>query len=130
LQGDASGAPRLAVAGGAVTAPARSGVYFLLRGAERAGALVVNAEAEESRLARLTDGELAARIGAREVTVAGRRGEAPWPAAAFASSTRRPLVTPLLLLALALLLAETALTRATRAPARPGSSAPARADAA
>lgn len=130
MQGDASGAPRLAVAGGALTAPARSGVYFLLRGAERAGALVVNAEAEESRLARLTDGELAARIGAREVTVAGRRGEAPWPAAAFASSTRRPLVTPLLLLALALLLAETALTRATRAPARPGSSAPARADAA
>ncbi|HET7458737.1 MAG TPA: BatA domain-containing protein [Gemmatimonadaceae bacterium] len=129
LQGAASGAPRLPLAPGPTTAPSRPGVYFLLRGAERAGALVVNAEAEESVLGRLSSSEMGSRIGARDVRVVAAGDRSAWPAAVFASSTRRPLVTPLLLAALALLIAETALTRAGGGLRRAGGGAASRAAA-
>lgn len=85
------------------SAPSRSGVYFLLRGGARAGALVVNPEADELVLARLTGSELARRIGASAVTTTGDDDVA---AVVFAGASRRPLVVPLLLLALVALMAE------------------------
>ena len=122
LRGSAADAPRLPLAGRTFPAPLRPGVYFLLRGTERAGALVVNAEPEESLLQRLSKPELAGRLRARGVNVLDNAGE--WPSAVFASSTRRPLTVPLLVVALLLLAAETLLTRGTGArPAGAGSAA-------
>ena len=127
LKGSAADSPRLPLSGATFSAPVRSGVYFFLRGTERAGALVVNAEAEESLLQRLTGTELASRLRARRVKVLDAAGE--WPAAVFASSTRRPLTVPLLLAALILLAVETLLTRATGGRAGRASTAPTRAAA-
>ncbi|MFL5577396.1 MAG: BatA domain-containing protein [Gemmatimonadaceae bacterium] len=124
LRGDAADAPRVPLDGAQLTAPDRPGVYFLLHGGERTGALVVNVEADESVLRRLTKGELASRVRARGVRAVD--DAAAWPSAVFASSTRRPLTVPLLVAALLLLLAETALTRAGgggRGPAASGARA-------
>ena len=110
-----------------MSAPQRPGVYFLLRGTQRAGALVVNVEAEESLLQRLSKTELASRLRARRVTVL--EDARAWPAAVFASSTRRPLTVPLLLVALLLLAAETLLTRGGGIRAGGATSTPARAAA-
>ena len=126
MQGTAADAPRLPLAGGTFAAPQRPGVYFLLRGTERAGALVVNAEAEESLLQRLTKTELARRLRARGVHVVENARD--WPSAVFASSTRRPLTVPLLVAALLLLAGETLLTRGGGARGTSASS-PARAAA-
>ena len=93
-----------------------------MRGTERAGALVVNAEEEESLLQRLRGTELASRLRARRVKVLDAVGE--WPAAVFASSTRRPLTVPLLAAALLLLVVETLLTRSRVGRAGRASSAP------
>lgn len=89
-------------AGDALVVPWRAGVYFWHRAGQRAGALVVNPEPSESDLVSLTADSLRARIGAQ-------RAE-PSPEslarAAFAAGGRRALDTPLLLLALALLVLE------------------------
>lgn len=127
LQGASPESPRLPLSGATLSAPTRPGVYFFMRGTERAGALVVNAEEEESLLQRLRGTELASRLRARRVNVLEAAGE--WPAAVFASSTRRPLTVPLLVAALVLLAVETLLTRSTGARAGRASSAPARAAA-
>lgn len=118
LRGASSDSPRLPLSGSTLSAPTRPGVYFLMRGVERAGALVVNADAEESLLQRLTGKELASRVRARRVEVLDAVGG--WPAAVFASSTRRPLVLPLLVAALLLLATETLLTRAGGGAGRAG----------
>jgi hypothetical protein len=85
----------------------------------------VNGEADESVLQRLTKNQLAARVRGRGVRVVD--DAAAWPAAVFASSTRRPLTVPLLVAALLLLAAETAVTRAGggagRGPAASGARA-------
>jgi hypothetical protein len=127
LQGASADAPRLPLAGATLSAPTRPGVYFFMRGTERAGALVVNAEEEESLLQRLRGTELASRLRARRVKVLDAVGE--WPAAVFASSTRRPLTVPLLAAALLLLAVETLLTRSSGGRAGRASSAPTRAAA-
>ena len=106
---------RRSAGGGMATAPAERGVWFILRGARRIGAIVVNASAEESALARMPAEALAPRL-------AGVRGRATantdsWVRDTFASGTRRPAVTPLLLLALLLLTAEAIAVRTTRSPA-------------
>lgn len=102
------------LAGDSLTAPDRPGVYFLMRGGERTGALVVNPDSAESDLRRLSDAELAARVHAATVSVTDdpERMEA----AVFASSPRRPLVLPLLIAAVLALAAESAITRQGRAP--------------
>ena len=87
-----------------LTAPARPGVYFLRHGAERAGALVVNAEPEESDLRRLAPRALQARLRARETVVTPDEGR--WRREAFDVGARRPLQPSLLLLALLCLAAE------------------------
>jgi hypothetical protein len=94
---------------GTVRAPARAGVYFLRRGAERVGALVVNGEPQESDLRRLSAQSLGERLRGSNVTVL--RDGAEWRRAAFDAGARRPLSTPLLLLALAALLAELIVVR-------------------
>lgn len=90
-------------------APTRAGVYFLRRGTERVGALVVNAEPEESDLARLPIATLRDRVRARDAVVTA--DPAVWKRSLFDVGSRRPLQLPLILLALALLVAETVVLR-------------------
>ncbi len=90
-------------------APTRAGVYFLRRGTERVGALVVNAEPDESDLARLPIATLRDRVRARDAVVTADR--AVWKRSLFDVGSRRPLQLPLILLALALLVAETVVLR-------------------
>ncbi|HET7553023.1 MAG TPA: BatA and WFA domain-containing protein [Gemmatimonadaceae bacterium] len=85
-------------------APDRAGVYFFMRGGERAGALAVNPQPAESQLRRLELTTLASRVRADDVRAFDRSGELD--ASVFASAPRRPLVFPLLILALAALLTE------------------------
>lgn len=97
-------------AGSSLRAPWSAGVYFWRRGGARAGALVVNAEAAESDLVALGPDSLAALTGAAKVaeTPAGLVRET------FAAGGRRALATPLLLLALGLLVAESWMARRAR----------------
>ena len=108
---NASGTRR-SVGGGSAIAPAERGVWFVLRGGRRVGAVVVNAPPEESMLARWRAGELASRLAGRD----GVASDAPaaWVSDAFAAGTRRPAVTPLLVIALLLIAAEAFAVRTTR----------------
>lgn len=88
-------------------APWIAGTYFWRRGAERAGALVVNGEAAESDLARLGPAALAERLGVPAVAPdAGAIARE-----AFAAGGRRALDRTFLLLALLLLVAEAFVAR-------------------
>ena len=94
------------------TAPAERGVWFVLHGGRRIGAVVVNAPPDESVLARWRGTELASRL-------AGRRGRAAgspeaWVRDTYAAGTRRPAVTHLLALALLLIAAEAFAVRTSR----------------
>ena len=91
------------------TAPARAGVYFLRRGEDRVGALVVNPEREESRLDRLSRTKLRSRLRAADAVVTGDASELARHA--FDPSAQRPLQALLLLLALACLVAEMVVVR-------------------
>jgi hypothetical protein len=105
LEGDS----QVVAAAGTATAPTRAGVYFLRRGEDRVGALVVNPEREESRLDRLSPTELKARLRASDVTVTGNPAELTQHA--FDASAQRPLQALLLLLALACLVGEMIVVR-------------------
>ena len=100
----AAGGAQQLVMDGALTAPTEAGVYYLLRGPARAGALVVNPEPEESVLDRLQPSALRARLGARDAEVHTSRD--PFVAAAFDPAAGRSLLPPLILAALATLVAE------------------------
>jgi hypothetical protein len=91
------------------TAPTHAGVFFLRRGDERVGALVVNPEREESRLDRLSATDLKGRLRATDVVIATDPAEIPRHA--FDASAQRPLQALLLLLALACLIAEMIIVR-------------------
>ncbi|HVE77760.1 MAG TPA: BatA and WFA domain-containing protein [Gemmatimonadaceae bacterium] len=93
-------------------APARAGTYFLRRGDERRGAVVVAAEDRESVLRRLPARDLRARLRGGDVEVLARPDR--WAAALFAGSARRPLVGAFLLAALALLAVEALLAGGSR----------------
>jgi hypothetical protein len=101
---DSAGQSALPLHDDSLPAPARAGVYFLMRGGERAGALVVNSQPSESHLRRLELAALASRVRGDDVHAYDRAGELG--ASVFASAPRRPLVFPLLILALAALLTE------------------------
>jgi hypothetical protein len=103
---------RRSVSGETGNAPAERGVWFALRGARRIGAIVVNAPAEESALERWPAEALAPRIGGMRAHATSRANS--WVRDTFAAGTRRPAVTPLLLLALLLLTAEAIAVRTTR----------------
>lgn len=97
---------RTPIVGGATfDAPATAGTYFYVRGTRRVGALVVNSEPDESRLARWPSEDLAGRVasgtGAR---VARDRDQ--WVSQAFSGTARRPLAGPLLVVILLALGAE------------------------
>jgi hypothetical protein len=79
-------------------------VYFLLRGGERAGALVVNPEPDESVLDRLDPSALRSRLGARDADVHASRDR--FVAAAFDPAAGRSLLPMLLVAALGVLVAE------------------------
>ncbi|MGZ8378562.1 MAG: BatA domain-containing protein [Gemmatirosa sp.] len=100
---------RVTVAGRTLSAPARPGVYLWLRSGAPAGALVIDPEAEELRLERLSGGALRARVRGQQVDVA-RDGEAA-ASAVFAGSGRRPIGGVLVALALAALALESLLAR-------------------
>jgi hypothetical protein len=106
---------RRSVAGDRIAAPAERGVWFVLRAGRRIGAIVVNAPAEESALARLRAGDLAARLAGRAGHGTGAADA--WVGDTFAAGTRRPAVTPLLVLALLLIAAEAAAVRTSRSTA-------------
>jgi hypothetical protein len=105
---DAAG-QAVAVANGEIIAPDRAGVYFMRRGGSKAGAVVVNGEPQESSLARLSAASLRARFDGRDVslTTDGER----WANDAYTGSARRPLSTPILILAALVLLAEAIIAR-------------------
>ncbi|HLV25429.1 MAG TPA: VWA domain-containing protein [Gemmatimonadales bacterium] len=98
---------------GELATPAESGVYFLLRGTERVGALVVNPESRESVLDRLTTDEIRSRFSARDLVVSS--DPATISARAWTADAGRSITGPLLVLALGLLIAESAVARGTRA---------------
>jgi hypothetical protein len=79
------------------------------------GVVVVNASPEESVLARWSTAALASRLAGR----AGHASGSPdaWIADTFAAGTRRPAVTPLLVLALLLVCAEAFIVRSSRSTA-------------
>jgi hypothetical protein len=103
---------RRAVSGERVNAPVERGVWFILRGGRRIGAVVVNAAPEEAALARERTGELAGRLGGRDGRASGTADA--WVRDTFAAGTRRPAVTPLLLCALLLIAAEAFAVRTSR----------------
>jgi hypothetical protein len=106
---------RRAVSGDRVNAPEERGVWFILRGGRRVGALVVNAPPEESALARWSGSALASRLAGRAGRASGTADA--WIRDTFAAGTQRPAVTPLLLLALVLLAAEAIAVRTSRSTA-------------
>jgi hypothetical protein len=103
------GDSQVSAVGAHARAPTRAGVFFLRRGDERVGALVVNPEREESRLDRLSSTELKARLRADDVVIATDPDEIPRHA--FDASAQRPLQALLLLLALACLVGEMIVVR-------------------
>jgi Aerotolerance regulator N-terminal len=110
---DGTSAP---LTGSTLRAPAVAGVEFLRRAGARVGALVVNGEARESDLRRLPVSAMAGLVRpAGAARIESLRD--PWIAAVFEGGGGRPLATPFFLLALALLITESVLTR-RRAPNR------------
>ena len=106
---------RRSVSGADAIAPAERGVWFILKGARRIGAIVVNAPPLESQLARLPADGLAARLGSSRSRAAQSAGD--WVRDTFAAGTRRPIMTPLLILAVLLIAAEAIAVRSTRSVA-------------
>jgi hypothetical protein len=102
------------LSGDRLTVPASAGVYFLRRQAARIGALVVNAEPEESDVAGMAQdnqtgagngaGMLASLVRGKDVAV--MRAAPAWRSAIFSHAAGQALLLPLVALALAALLAE------------------------
>lgn len=90
-------------------APASTGVYFLRRGVERAGAVVVAPEGAESVLDRVRATAIAARFDGGDA--AGVDDVARLSARAWSGNSPRPILAGLLLGALMLLAAESWLSR-------------------
>jgi len=106
-------------------APTEPGVYLLRRDALVTGALVVNAEREESDLTLATDRSLLARINGDEVSTATTA--TAWRSSILDQTAGRSLAWPLILLALLALIAESWLSRmsATAVHTNVGSGKPA-----
>ena len=98
---------RSRIAGDSVTLPSRTGAYFFLRGEDRVGAVIANAEAAESELTRLDAASVRTLLRARDAVVTSDARE--HMAQVFDSAPRRSIGVPLLVLAIALLLVESAI---------------------
>ncbi len=90
-------------------APAEPGVYLLRRDAVVTGALVVNAEREESDLTLASDASLLARITGDKVSTA--TNATTWRSSILDQTAGRSLAWPLILLALLALILESWLSR-------------------
>ncbi len=97
------------LAGARVHAPRQTGVYFLRRGTERAGAVVVAPESAESVLDRMPAAAIAARFAARGAS--GVDDPARLADRAWSDTSPRPLIAGLIVGALLLLAAETWVSR-------------------
>ena len=95
-----------------MNAPEERGVWFVLRGGRRVGAVVVNAPPDESALERTSPATLAAHLGGVRASIATTAGG--WVADVYAAGRTRPAGTPILVLALLLLAAEGLAVRASR----------------
>jgi hypothetical protein len=91
------------------TAPAEAGVYLLRRDAARVGALVVNAEPEESDLTAATGNALLARISGSAVSQAASAES--WRTQVLNQAAGRSLSWPLIALALLALILESWISR-------------------
>jgi hypothetical protein len=109
---EGAGGIRRGITGADTRAPDERGVWFVLNGARRVGAIEVNAPAAESQLARLPADVLAARLGTGRSRSAESAGA--WVRESYAAGTRRPIITPLLIFALLLIAAEAIAVRTTR----------------
>jgi len=97
------------LAGARVRAPGQTGVYFLRRGTERAGAVVVAPESGESVLDRVPAATIAARFAGRSAS--GVDDSRVLADRAWSDTSPRPLIAGLLVGALLLLAAETWVSR-------------------
>jgi hypothetical protein len=102
---------RTTLSGSVVESPSGAGTYFFIQGTRRVGALVVNSEVPESRLARWPAAELEERVVSAHARVA--RDPREWIGLAFTGAARRSLVVPLLFATLLILGAETIAATAT-----------------
>jgi hypothetical protein len=109
---ESTGGSRRTVTAELMDAPEERGVWFILRGGRRVGAVVVNAPPEESSLERVNPAALAGRLGGVRAKVATSAGG--FVADVYAAGRTRPAATPLLVLALLLLAAEALVVRASR----------------
>jgi hypothetical protein len=109
---ESSGGSRRSVTAELMEAPEERGVWFVLRGGRRVGAVVVNAPPEESALDRWPAPVLAARLGGASARAATTNSG--WVGDTFAAGSTRPAATPLLVLALLLLAAEALAVRTSR----------------
>ena len=97
------------LSGSRFRAPDKTGVYFLRRGTERAGAVVVAPEGSESVLDRASATAIAARFAGRNAS--GVNDQARLADRAWSDTSPRPILVGLLLGALLLLAAETYVSR-------------------
>lgn len=106
------------LSGSRLTVPNESGVYFLRRQATRIGAVVVNAEAQESDLRADASGMNGAAFRSRVsgASVAVDSVPADWRRDALDQAAGRSLLPPLVALALVALLLEAWFSRGTLAP--------------
>jgi hypothetical protein len=109
---ESTGGSRRTVTAEMMDAPEERGVWFVLRGGRRVGAVVVNAPPEESALERVSPAALATRLGGVRAHLAATAGG--WVGDVYAAGRTRPAGTPLLVLALLLLAAEGLAVRASR----------------
>ena len=109
---ESSSGSRRTITAELMDAPEERGVWFVLRGGRRVGAVVVNAPPEESALERWAAPALAARLGG--VSARAASTNAGWVGDTFAAGATRPAGTPLLVVALLLLAAEALAVRTSR----------------
>jgi hypothetical protein len=106
------GGSRRSVTAELMDAPEERGVWFVLRGGRRVGAVVVNAPPEESVLERWSAAALGARLGGARARISSTG--TGWVGDTYAAGSTRPAGTPLLMLALLLLAAEALAVRTSR----------------
>jgi hypothetical protein len=109
---ESSAGSRRTITAELLDAPEERGVWFVLRGGRRVGAVVVNAPPEESALDRWPVPALAARLGGMSAHSATTN--AGWVGDTFAAGATRPAGMPLLVVALVLLAAEALAVRTSR----------------
>jgi hypothetical protein len=102
----------MVAAGDSVRIPSTAGVYFLVGGGHRNGAVVVNPPPRESVLERLSAGDMRELIAGSEVISAAEPTDLR--SASFRAASTRSLLVPFLVAVLIALVLETVLVAAPR----------------